>query len=89
MAEEVIQEQASIVEAMPEGAPQAMMQPDDDIRVVLLARLEMMQPEELQALDRLIDGQLARVILKLLPELKDVVDKMAEDRGTTGALANM
>ena len=52
MAEEVIQEQASIVEAMPEGAPQAMMQPDDDIRVVLLARLEMMQPEELQALDR-------------------------------------
>jgi hypothetical protein len=74
-------------------ASQSMLQPDPEVRLILISRLESLTPEELKILDRIIDGNSARILLKLLPELKDLVEisvsrKAAGDAGA-GALAGM
>ena len=76
----------------PEAA-QMMMNKDEDIRIVLLSRLESMTPEELKTLDRAIDGASAKVLLKLLPELDDLIEmsmsRQMAGRQQGGALARM
>ena len=59
--------------AMPPEAREALMQPDENIQAVLLARLANMTPEELQLLDTVITPEVARVLMKLLPELDALV----------------
>ena len=81
----------SIQEAVgPEGA-EAMLAPDEGIQIVLLARMESLSPAELQTLDNAIDGKTASVLLKLLPELGQLIDAYTSPgRGAeAGALANM
>lgn len=75
MPEQIMQPGRTLNDEMGPEASQMMMQPDDDIRIVLLSRLESMTPEELQALDRAIDGQTARILLKLLPELGELINR--------------
>jgi hypothetical protein len=74
----------------PEGAT-AMLAPDEGIQIVLLARMESLSPAELQTLDNAIDGKTASVLLKLLPELGQLIDAYTSPgRGAeAGALANM
>ena len=59
--------------AMPPEAREALMQPDEGIQAVLFARLSNMTPEELQLLDAAITPEVARVLMKLLPELDALV----------------
>jgi hypothetical protein len=87
-------ESPTINQSMGPEASQMMMQPDDEMRVVLLSRLEQLTPPELQALDSVIDGAAARVLLKLLPELEEVIGMIAAQVGESGdegrgALASM
>ena len=67
--------------AMPPEAREALMQPDEGIQAVLLARLSNMTPEELQLLDAVITPEVARVLMKLLPEL-DALVSAVEAAGT-------
>jgi hypothetical protein len=59
---------------MPPEAVEALMQPDEDIQAVLVARLSNMSPQELQMLDSAITPEVAAVLVRLLPELKELVD---------------
>ena len=68
--------------AMPPEARELMMQPDEDIAAVLLTRLANMSPEELKKLDSAITPDVAAVLMKLLPELKQIIDAV-------GAQGNM
>lgn len=93
MAEEMMAPESTLNTEMGQEAAQMMMQPDDEIRIILLSRLESMTPEELKALDRAIDEASASVLLKLLPELQDLIEtsmsRKAAGRQQAGALAGM
>ena len=93
MAEEMMmQESMTLNEAMGPDNAQALNQPDDEIRVIIMSRLESLAPEELQKLDQMIDGESARILLKILPELEDVINMIVEQSAAqpqAGALAAM
>jgi len=76
------QQGPSINEGLGPEAAQAMLQPDDEIRMIILSRLESLTPEELQILNRLIDGNSARILLKILPELEDLIGAAVARRGS-------
>ena len=67
--------------AMPPEAREALMQPDEGIQAVLFARLSNMTPEELQLLDAAITPEVARVLMKLLPELDALVSAVEASAG--------
>ena len=79
--------------AMEPEAREAIMQPDEEIQIVLMTRLGNLQPQELRALDELITPETARIIMKILPELGMLMDQIqmpqqqAEEE--MGALGNM
>ena len=56
MADQPMPEEMTINREIGPDAAQMMMQKDDDVRVLLLSRLESMTSEELKALDKAIDG---------------------------------
>jgi hypothetical protein len=87
MVERMPTQQSTLNTEMGPEAAQMMMQPDEEVRIILLSRLESMTPEELQALDRAIDGNIARVLLKLLPELQDLIE-ISMSRTTAGGQQN-
>ena len=58
---------------MPDQAKMRLMQPSDEISAVLVSRLTNMSPEELRALDSAITPEVARVLMKLLPELRQLI----------------
>lgn len=62
---------------MPEQAKARLMQPSDEISAVLMARLTNMAPEELRALDSAITPDVARVLMKLLPELRQLIEQVS------------
>tara|TARA_R100000656_G_scaffold117522_3_gene90938 strand:- start:4471 stop:4833 length:363 start_codon:yes stop_codon:yes gene_type:complete len=64
-------------------AAEGMKQPDQNIQIVLMSRLESMTPEELKELDRAIDGKTAQVLIKLLPELEILINEVMS-RGMGG-----
>jgi len=76
MAEEMNMEGANMdpMSVLPPEAREALMQPDEDIAAVLLARLANMSPQELQSLDSAITPAVAGVLMKLLPELRQIID---------------
>ena len=88
----MMQESMTLNDAMGPDSSQALSQPDDEIRVIVMSRLETLSPEELQKLDQMIDGESARILLKILPELEDVIGMISnqtEAPQQAGALAAM
>ena len=77
MAEEMMMERAMMPEQMPEQAKARLMKPSDEISAVLMARLTNMAPEELRALDSAITPDVARVLMKLLPELRQLIEQVS------------
>ena len=83
--------------AMEPEAREAVMQPDEEIQIVLMARLGNLQPEELRALDELITPETARIIMKILPELGMLMEQVEMqqeqpvpmEEGNLGALGDM
>ena len=69
-------------EAMPPEGVEIAKRPDQSIQMVLLSRLEDMSPEEIKELDRAIDSKTAKVLMKLLPELAELINRsMAKSGG--------
>jgi hypothetical protein len=61
---------------LPPAAQQRLMQPSQEIGAVLLARISLMSPEELKTLDEAITPKTARVLMKLLPELEQIIQQV-------------
>ena len=86
---------------MPKDAKDVMMKPSEGIKNALLMRLSNMTPEELRMLDEAITPKVASVLMKLLPEMQELIamveqsgvgDAMEEDQmmpAEMGALGNM
>ena len=55
-------------------AVEALMQPYQEIQAVLVSRLSNMSPEDLQMLDTVITPEVARILVRLLPELQELID---------------
>tara|TARA_R110000822_G_scaffold156806_3_gene296537 strand:+ start:841 stop:1203 length:363 start_codon:yes stop_codon:yes gene_type:complete len=65
-------------QAMGQEQSEMMMAADPNIQIVLMSRLEQLAPEDLQQLDRVIDGNTARILMKLLPELEPLMTQLSE-----------
>ena len=76
---------------MPAEAVQRLMQPSEEIQAVLIARISNMAPDELKMLDSAITPDVARVLMKLLPELREIIAQIgqAPQRPPMGALGGM
>tara|TARA_R100001163_G_scaffold65568_1_gene63309 strand:- start:781 stop:1119 length:339 start_codon:yes stop_codon:yes gene_type:complete len=79
---------------MPQEAVTRLMQPSEEIGAVLLARLSNMSPEELRMLDTAITPDVAGVLMKLLPELQQIISQVggqqrAPREPQMGALSGM
>tara|TARA_R100000742_G_C4276814_1_gene98156 strand:- start:2009 stop:2311 length:303 start_codon:yes stop_codon:yes gene_type:complete len=76
---------------MPAEAVKRLMQPSEEIQAVLIARISNMAPEELRMLDSAITPDVARVLMKLLPELREIIAQIgqAPQRPPMGALGGM
>ena len=78
---------------MPQEARDAVMRPSEELALVLMARLSNMSPEELQMLDTVITPEVARVLVRLLPELAEIINSIEgspeEMQEQIGALSSM
>ena len=77
MAEE--QQQAKV----PSGdefdmATKNLMSADPDIQTVLVSRLSQMSPEELRVMDKALTPEVASILMKLLPELRQLIDLIGQ-----------
>ena len=63
-------------------ARQKIMGSSNTVATILMSRLMEMSPNELQMLDKAITPDVAGVLIKLLPELKDLID--AVEQGGVG-----
>jgi len=61
---------------MPPEAVQRLMQPSQEIGAVLMARISNMAPEELRMLDQAITPDVIQVLMKLLPELAQIIEQV-------------
>ena len=66
---------------MPPEATARLMQPSQEIGAVLMARISNMSPDELRMLDSAISPEVIRVLIKLLPELAQIIEQV----GSSGA----
>ena len=78
---------------MPQEAVTRLMQPSEEIGAVLLARLSNMSPE-LRMLDKAITPDVAGVLMKLLPELQQIISQVGGQQRASrepqmGALSGM
>ena len=71
---------SNVMQQMPPEARVRLMQPSEEIQAVLLARLSNMAPEELKMLDSAITPDVAQVLMKLLPELNEIIAKIGGNR---------
>jgi hypothetical protein len=55
-------------------AVETLMQPSQEIQAVLVSRLSNMSPEDLRMLDTIITPEVARILVRLLPELQELID---------------
>ena len=62
------------------NAQDNLMSSDPEIQTVLMSRITQMTPEELQALDEAVTPVVQTALLKLLPELGELID-MLNDQG--------
>ena len=58
---------------LPPEAMKNLLQPDEEIAAMLVARLSAMSEQELQMLDTVITPEVAQVLMKLLPELQELI----------------
>ena len=58
---------------LPPEAMKNLLQPDEEIAAMLIARLSAMSEQELQMLDAVITPEVAKVLMKLLPELQELI----------------
>ena len=65
-----------LLEGMPPEARGALMEPDEEIEIVLMSRIANMSQEELSLLDSAITPEVARVLMKVLPELGEIIDRV-------------
>ena len=78
----------------PPEATARLMQPSQEIGAVLMARISNMSPDELRMLDSAISPQVIRVLIKLLPELAQIIEQVGaggarEMQPQRGALGGM
>lgn len=66
-------------------AKQKIMDSSKTVASVLMSRLMEMSPSELQMLDKAITPDVAGVLIKLLPELKDIIEAV-EQGGVADAM---
>jgi hypothetical protein len=65
-----------------EEARQKIMGSSKTVASILMSRLMEMSPDELRMLDKAISPDVAQVLIKLLPELKDLIE--AVEQGGVG-----
>ena len=58
---------------LPPEAMKNLLKPDEDIAAMLVARLSAMSEQELAMLDTVITPEVAQVLMKLLPELQELI----------------
>ena len=58
---------------LPPEAMKNLLQPDEEIAAMLVARLSAMSEQELAMLDTVITPEVAQVLMKLLPELQELI----------------
>ena len=66
-------------------AGQKIQQPSKAVGTILMSRLMEMSPEELQMLDKAITPDVAGVLIKLLPELQQIIETV-ESSGVADAM---
>ena len=59
---------------LPPEAQKNLLQPDEEIAAMLVARLSAMSEQELRMLDTVITPEVAKVLMKLLPELQELIE---------------
>ena len=73
---------------VPAGVPRAdefematrnLMSADPDIQTVLVSRLSQMSPEELRVMDQALTPEVASILMKLLPELRQLIDLIGQE----------
>ena len=62
-------------------ATKSLLKPDEDIGAMLVARLSAMSDEELTMLDKVITPDVAQVLMKLLPELAELIAAVEGEEG--------
>ena len=62
-----------------------IMQPSKTVATILMTRLMGMSPDELQMLDKAISPDVAGVLIKLLPELQQIIETV-ESSGVADAM---
>jgi len=72
---------------LPPQAKKNLLKPDEDIGAMLVARLSAMSDQELAMLDDVITPDVAQVLMKLLPELAELI--AAIEGGAGGGQAPM
>ena len=70
---------------MPQEANDVIMKPSEGIKNALFMRLTNMTPEELRMLDKAITPEVASVLIKLLPEMQQLIE-MVEQSGVQDAM---
>lgn len=70
---------------MPQEANDVIMRPSEGIKNALFMRLTNMTPEELRMLDKAITPEVASVLVKLLPEMQQLIE-MVEQSGVQDAM---
>ena len=58
---------------LPPEAQASLLEPNEEIGAMLVARLSAMSPQELQMIDKVITPEVAQVLTKLLPELQELI----------------
>ena len=66
---------------VPEEAKENLKNPSESIQIVLMSRLAEMTKEELSMLDSAITPQVAKVLMKLLPELEMLINAVQKESG--------
>ena len=61
---------------MPEQAKENLKKPSEEMQIVLMSRLAEMTEEELQMLDKAITPEVMGVLIKLLPELAQLIQQI-------------
>jgi|TARA_R110002153_G_scaffold73653_2_gene192121 hypothetical protein len=63
---------------MPPEAVSRLMKPSEEIGAVLMARISNMSPEDLRMLDQAISPDVIQILMKLLPELAQIIQRVGE-----------
>tara|TARA_R110001632_G_scaffold96437_2_gene202778 strand:+ start:213 stop:560 length:348 start_codon:yes stop_codon:yes gene_type:complete len=70
---------------LPPEAMKNLLQPDEEIAAMLIARLSAMSEQELQMLDTVITPEVAQVLMKLLPELQELIKSIGGELGVSNS----